>query len=156
MQIRTNTTSVVLSPCFIFLAILFCSCSDPEPSIGAINATMMLKFSDYGTLPDTKLVVFIEVLSDVQYASTVHLIHVQSNYEWIETNPVVIKNGDKQWIGGASFMMPSFQVFPMGTYKIEYTDTQERICSGIFDIQYQSELAYCTADRASELLNTKK
>ncbi len=136
--------------CFpVLFVICLSGCADSVPAVADAGATVVFSYQNDGSLPDTRLAVFVQPASDAARVSSMDITHIESGLTWHIRQPVFAGSNNVWRIGSAGLMPPYYGTIPQGLYRLTYTDLAERTVSTQFTVQYPVEQPKQTGTQAA-------
>ena len=126
---------------FCLVISIFFSCSDSEPKIGTVNATLVYDFAQTSQPYTQHLSVFINPTSDEKRLSSIKIISESTGYEWEIDELDRIDSGKNKYFGYWNLVYPDGKDFEPGNYIISFTDLADREVSSTFTLKPLDSMA---------------
>lgn len=140
----------------LFFSCFLYGCSDSVPEIMEIKATFVMDFKANGSLPQSRLSVFVRPTSDIGRVEKLKVTHMDTGLYWAIDTPIVL-SGNKEYMAGSPFLMPPYyDAIPTGAYELLYMDKAGRSASAVFDVWYRDDLLKATVDSFSSKVGKEK
>lgn len=122
--------------CLILLSLLFFfSCADTTPVILSVHYSLVYDYASETSEPQKRLSVFVSPDTESTRFSELLIQHMESNMSWSIKNPTIITSGSKEFIGCPNLMPNIDGDFPLGEYKLIYTDVASRSVESKFTLK---------------------
>jgi len=132
----------------------FIACADEQPRIVSEEVRAVFDYQNHDKPPVSRLSVFLNTGSDCRRIRQIRITHSATGYEWIISDPVLIKSRDGQWCGSATLFPRYSENILQGAYSFTCTDLAGRMVSGMFTVTYPVQLADATAEQAGRFIGS--
>lgn len=131
-----------LSLLFAAAVIFFSSCSSENPEASSVDHRLIYDFKDEESFPDTRLSVFLSLESKAQKASSIKLIHEETNLQWTCNTRSMdkVEHKNSKWVGCTNFFPVKNEDFPSGQYSVIYEDLEEKETETYFNLQTAEDI----------------
>lgn len=119
---------------------VFMSCSQNLPDVGPASSSIIFEYADEESLPQARLSVFVEAISDPHRFATLKIRSEENGYEWETDNLINIVEDDKTMSGYTNFVMPEGEKIPTGKYTAIYINADEEETEKEFYIDYNKKI----------------
>lgn len=154
---KKNSAYKILFSLFVFLTALFLlSCTQSLPEIRYSNLTVIFDYRDNDSLPDSRLSVFVESISDVRRYESINIVNNQNGFTWDVSQLIRVRSAEKMYAGNTNLKVPAGEMIPTGEYKIVYAnaDLEEVVSKG--KLEYDSVFYETKASDIPDLMTQKK
>ena len=115
---------------FIFLLILvlttvICACSNNVPELGNARLSVVFDYDSNDSLPQARLSVFVEAVSNPRRFDTITVSSNQNEYVWEASDLILAADESKNYCGVTNFVMPANQKIPSGEYTILFRQSDD-------------------------------
>lgn len=143
---------------FFFLIISVSACKQVSPEMRSVSACVIFEYSDYETLPNARLSIYIDSNSDVRRIDSIELNSLTTDFKWkIENEEIqLIADSKKQWAGNSNLYMPYKNQFPTGQYELIYKNADEKFLKSKTRLNYDSAFYEKFAGEIPAFMESKK
>ena len=112
---------------FLFIAFVLeiCSCSNNVPELGNSRLSVVFDYNSYDDLPNARLSIFVESVSNPRRFDTITVTSDQNEYVWEANDLVLAADSEKTYCGVTNFVMPANQKIPSGEYTILFRQADD-------------------------------
>lgn len=115
---------------FIILLILvlttvICACSNNVPELGNARLSVVFDYDSNDSLPQARLSVFVEAVSNPRRFDTITVSSNQNEYVWEASDLILAADESKNYCGVTNFVMPANQKIPSGEYTILFRQSDD-------------------------------
>lgn len=115
---------------FIILLILvlttvICACSNNVPELGNARLSVVFDYDSNDSLPQARLSVFVEAVSNPRRFDTITVSSNQNEYIWEASDLILAADESKNYCGVTNFVMPANQKIPSGEYTILFRQSDD-------------------------------
>ncbi|AEE16637.1 hypothetical protein [Treponema brennaborense] len=137
---RTAERAFRLATVCIVLPCLLAGCADTAPRVAAVRSTVIFDYGTPGGLPQMRLAVFVQPLSDAARVKTIEVTHEASRLVWQIDDVRFAGIGSSVWTGSADLVPAYGELIPTGPYDLHYIDAAERVTQSRFTVRYPAQL----------------
>lgn len=124
----------------LFSFFICLGCSDSVPDVILSKSSVIFSYNDYDVQPSVRLATFIETASDPRRVESFSVESLKENITWSIDEPVLYSESNRKFVGYTNFVTPKGMKIPTGSYKIVYTDAQDRTVECFSYVSYPEEL----------------
>ena len=140
----------------LIAACFFLSCTQNLPEIRYSNMTVIFDYLDNDSLPDSRLSVFVESISDVRRYENINVVNNQNGFTWDVSQLVRVRSAEKMYAGNTNLKVPSGEKIPDGEYRIVYSNADLEQIASKFKLEYDSVFYETKASDIPDLMLQKK
>ena len=141
---------VLISACFML------SCTQNLPEIRYSNLTVIFDYKDNDSLPDSRLSIFVESLSDVRRYESMNVVNNENGFTWDVSPLIRIRSAEKMYAGNTNLKVPSGEMIPTGEYKIVYSNADLEHIESKVKLEYDPVFYETKASDIPDLMLSKK
>lgn len=139
---------------FIFSLFFLISCSQEATVIKEINSKIIYEYKDAQTLPSQRLSVFVATNGDVRKFDSLYVKDLESDFYWETKDLFRFTNGDKNYAGYSSFIVPEGDSFNDGEYSLVINTKSKEELAYNFNLTYNKDFIKMKfADALQEMKN---
>jgi hypothetical protein len=143
---------------FFFLILLVFSCKQVSPEMRGVSTCVVFDYSDYQTLPQARLSIYVDSNSDVRRVDSIEINSLTTDLKWIIENEEIqlFNDSKKQWAGNSNLYMPYKNQFPNGQYELIFKNADEKFQKSKVNLKYDSAFYEKLADEIPSFMESKK
>ena len=151
-----SDSKALFSLILLISALFMLSCTQNLPEIRYSNMTVIFDYKDNDSLPDSRLSIFVESISDVRRYETMNVVNNQNGFSWDVSQLIRIRSAEKMYAGNTNLKVPSGEMIPTGEYKIVYSNADLEQVESKVNLEYDSVFYETKAADIPDLMLQKK